>query len=32
MAGIIEPTSGEMNIHIGDDWVSMTTPGIDQAG
>jgi methyl coenzyme M reductase system subunit A2 len=32
IAGIIEPTSGEMNIRIGDDWVDMTTPGIDQRG
>jgi len=32
MAGIIEPTTGEMNIRIGDDWVDMTKPGIDQRG
>jgi methyl coenzyme M reductase system subunit A2 len=32
MSGIIEPTSGEMNILIGDDWVDMTKPGIDQRG
>jgi methyl coenzyme M reductase system, component A2 len=32
IAGIIEPTSGEMNILIGDDWVDMTRPGIDQRG
>jgi methyl coenzyme M reductase system, component A2 len=32
IAGIIEPTSGEMNILIGDDWIDMTTPGIDQRG
>jgi len=32
IAGIIEPTSGEMNILIGDEWVDMTTPGIDQRG
>lgn len=32
IAGIIEPTSGEMNILIGDDWVDMTTPGIEQRG
>jgi methyl coenzyme M reductase system subunit A2 len=32
IAGIIEPTSGEMNILIGDDWVDMTKPGIDQRG
>jgi methyl coenzyme M reductase system subunit A2 len=28
----MEPTSGEMNILIGDDWVDMTKPGIDQRG
>ncbi|MFA6333812.1 MAG: methyl coenzyme M reductase system, component A2 [Methanoregula sp.] len=32
MSGIIEPTSGEMNVLIGDDWVDMTKPGIDQRG
>lgn len=32
MAGIIEPTTGEMNVRIGDDWVDMTKPGIDQRG
>ncbi len=32
IAGIIEPTSGEMNILIGDDWVDMTRPGIDERG
>jgi methyl coenzyme M reductase system subunit A2 len=32
MAGIIEPTSGEMIIHIGDDWVDMTKPGIEFRG
>jgi methyl coenzyme M reductase system subunit A2 len=32
IAGIIEPTGGEMNILIGDDWVDMTKPGIDQRG
>jgi len=32
MAGIIEPTSGEMNIRIGDDWVDMTKPGIEERG
>ena len=32
ISGIIEPTSGEMNILIGDDWVDMTKPGIDQRG
>jgi methyl coenzyme M reductase system, component A2 len=32
ISGIIEPTSGEMNILIGDDWVDMTKRGIDQRG
>jgi methyl coenzyme M reductase system subunit A2 len=32
IAGIIEPTSGEMNIRIGDDWVDMTKPGVDERG
>jgi methyl coenzyme M reductase system subunit A2 len=32
IAGIIEPTSGEMNIRIGEDWVDMTKPGIDERG
>jgi len=32
IAGIIEPTSGEMNIRIGDDWVDMTKPGITERG
>jgi len=32
IAGNIEPTSGEMNVLIGDDWVDMTKPGIDQRG
>ncbi|MFA5221408.1 MAG: methyl coenzyme M reductase system, component A2 [Methanoregula sp.] len=32
MAGIIEPTSGEMNVLIGDDWVDMTKPGIEERG
>jgi len=32
MSGIIEPTSGEMNILIGDDWVDMTKPGIEERG
>jgi methyl coenzyme M reductase system, component A2 len=32
VSGIIEPTSGEMNIRIGDTWVDMTKPGIDQRG
>jgi methyl coenzyme M reductase system subunit A2 len=32
ISGIIEPTSGEMNIRIGDDWVDMTKPGINERG
>jgi methyl coenzyme M reductase system subunit A2 len=32
IAGIIEPTSGEMNILVGDDWVDMTKPGIEERG
>jgi methyl coenzyme M reductase system subunit A2 len=32
ISGIIEPTSGEMNILIGDDLVDMTKPGIENRG
>lgn len=32
IAGITEPTSGEMNVRVGDTWVDMTKPGIDQRG
>ncbi len=32
MSGILEPTSGEMNIRIGDDWVDMTKAGIEYRG
>jgi len=32
LAGLIEPTRGEINIRIGDAWVDMTKPGIDQRG
>lgn len=32
IAGLIEPTEGEMNIRIGDDWVDMTSPGIENRG
>ncbi|RPI40612.1 MAG: methyl coenzyme M reductase system, component A2 [Methanoregulaceae archaeon] len=32
IAGIIEPTNGEMNIRIGDDWVDMTKPGVEERG
>jgi methyl coenzyme M reductase system, component A2 len=30
--GIIEPTSGELLIQIGDEWVDMTKPGIENRG
>ncbi|MDD3621740.1 MAG: ATP-binding cassette domain-containing protein, partial [Methanofollis sp.] len=32
IAGIIEPTGGEMNVRIGDGWVDMTKPGIEFRG
>ncbi len=32
IAGIIEPTSGEINVRIGEDWVDMTKPGIEERG
>jgi len=32
MAGVMEPTTGEMNIRVGDDWVDMTKPGIEERG
>ena len=32
IAGVMEPTTGEMNIRIGDDWVDMTKPGIEERG
>jgi len=32
IAGIIEPTGGVMDFRIGDEWVDMTKPGIDQRG
>ena len=32
ISGIIEPTGGEMNILIGDTWVDMTKPGIEERG
>jgi len=32
ISGILEPTSGEMNIRIGDDWIDMTKPGIANRG
>ncbi|MFA6364113.1 methyl coenzyme M reductase system, component A2 [Methanoregula sp.] len=32
IAGLIEPTSGEINIKIGDEWVDMTKPGVEERG
>lgn len=32
ISGIIEPTGGEMNIRIGDEWIDMTKPGIENRG
>jgi len=32
IAGLIEPTSGEINVRIGDEWVDMTKPGVEQRG
>ncbi|MDD1718447.1 MAG: ATP-binding cassette domain-containing protein, partial [Methanoregulaceae archaeon] len=32
ISGIIEPTSGEMNLKIGDEWVDMTKAGIENRG
>src|SRR5512139_1007257 len=32
IAGLVEPTSGEMNIRIGEEWVDMTKPGIEERG
>jgi len=32
ISGIIEPTSGEINIRIGEDWVDMTKPGVEERG
>ena len=32
ISGIIEPTGGEMNIRVGDEWVDMTKPGIEFRG
>lgn len=32
ISGILEPTSGEMNIRIGDEWIDMTKPGIENRG
>src|SRR5512136_2866346 len=32
IAGLVEPTSGEINIRIGEEWVDMTKPGVEQRG
>ena len=32
ISGIIEPTSGELNVQVGDEWVDMTRPGFDYRG
>jgi methyl coenzyme M reductase system subunit A2 len=32
ISGIIEPTGGELNIRIGNEWVDMTKPGINERG
>lgn len=32
ISGIIEPTSGEMNVRIGEQWIDMTKPGIQNRG
>ncbi len=32
IAGLVEPTSGEINIRIGEDWVDMTKPGVERRG
>ncbi|MBR6011647.1 MAG: methyl coenzyme M reductase system, component A2, partial [Methanomicrobium sp.] len=32
MSGYLEPTSGEMEVRIGDDWVDMTKAGADRRG
>ncbi|PWR73485.1 methyl coenzyme M reductase system, component A2 [Methanospirillum stamsii] len=32
IAGIIEPTSGDLAVLVGDDWVDMTKPGFDLRG
>ena len=32
IAGLIEPTSGEINVRIGDEWIDMTKPGINERG
>jgi len=32
VAGLIEPTSGEISIKIGEEWVDMTKPGVEERG
>ncbi|WP_440950658.1 methyl coenzyme M reductase system, component A2 [Methanosphaerula subterraneus] len=32
VAGIIEPTGGEMNMKVGEEWIDMTRPGIEFRG
>ncbi|MEA2034635.1 MAG: methyl coenzyme M reductase system, component A2 [Euryarchaeota archaeon] len=32
ISGIIEPTGGEMNVRIGEQWIDMTKPGIKNRG
>jgi len=32
IAGLVEPTSGEINVRIGDTWIDMTKPGVEQRG
>jgi methyl coenzyme M reductase system subunit A2 len=32
IAGVIEPTSGELNVQVGDEWVDMTKPGFENRG
>src|SRR5208282_314220 len=32
IAGLVEPTSGEINVRIGEEWIDMTKPGIEQRG
>jgi methyl coenzyme M reductase system subunit A2 len=32
IAGLLEPTSGEINVRIGEEWVDMTKPGVSNRG
>jgi methyl coenzyme M reductase system subunit A2 len=32
ITGIIEPTSGELNVRVGEEWVDMTKPGFENRG